>query len=54
VRRLGELLSEEYDGDVAVIRAVLEPRAIGQLERLTGLQFTPVVQGPPRLELPLP
>ena len=43
VRRLGELVSEEYDGDVAVIRAVLEPKAIGQLERATGIDLRPVV-----------
>ena len=54
VRRLGELVSEEYDGDTAVIRAVLEPKAIGQLERATGIDLRPVVQGPPRLDVPLP
>ena len=54
VRRLGEVLSEAYEGDVAVVRAVLEPRAIGQLERATGIDLRPVVQGPPRLEVPLP
>jgi GTP-binding protein HflX len=53
VRRLGEMLSEEYDGDVAVIRAILEPRAIGHLQRETGLDLRPVVEGPPRPE-PLP
>jgi GTP-binding protein HflX len=54
VRRLGELLSETYDGDVAVIRAILEPRAIGQLERTTGIDLRPVVEGPPRNDVPLP
>ena len=54
VRRLGEMLSEEYDGDTAIIRAILEPKAIGQLERTTGIDLRPVVQGPPRLDVPLP
>jgi len=53
VRRLGEMLSEEYDGDVAVVRAILEPRAIGQLQRTTGIDLRPVPAGP-RIEVPLP
>lgn len=53
VRRLGEMLSEEYDGDVAVVRAILEPRAIGQLQRTTGIDLRPVPAGP-RTEVPLP
>ena len=53
VRRLGEMLSEEYDGDVAVVRAILEPRAIGHLQRTTGIDLRPAPAGPPT-EMPLP
>ncbi len=53
VRRLGEMLSEEYDGDVAVVRAILEPRAIGQLQRTTGIDLRPAPPGP-NGQVPLP
>ncbi len=53
VRRLGEVLSEEYDGDHAVVRAVLEPRAIGHLARQTGIDLRPARPGTPA-DVPLP
>ena len=37
VRRLGELLSERYEEDIAIVRAILEPRAVAQLRQATGI-----------------
>ena len=41
VRRLGEVLAERYDHDTAVLRVVLEAKAINQLARTTGIDLRP-------------
>ena len=53
VRRLGEVLHEEYDGDTAMLRVVLETKAINQLQRQTGIDLRPAPVPTPA-SVPLP
>lgn len=52
VRRLGEVLSEEYEDSTAVLRVVLESRAINQLRRQTGIDLRAAAPAAPGVGLP--
>ena len=53
VRRLGEVVGEMYEDDgTAVVRVVLEPKAVNQLARTAGIDLRPVPAAPTPVPLP--